>query len=116
MRKPRLTMPGQSLTTLTNWPAVPSGGAFGTFYAMPSGHESWRERANATFLGVPAGSGGVYWTWTDSLYDGTVEFNTTLRINENVPADAKSAVMCRLFGQVLLSHLDQRSLNEACEF
>jgi hypothetical protein len=64
---------------------------------------------------APIGTGGVSWVCTDTLCNGTVEFDTTVRVNGQISTEAQNTVLCRLFSHFVLSRLDQTSLNEACE-
>src|SRR5262245_24352386 len=104
-------MRGLHSTALTNWLAMPSGGASPPNYNMPS---ILGPSINADPAGLPP-MGGVQWQVSDVAADWKARFSATVDITGQLPPNIQQVLLYRLICIYLIAHLADRKLPEACE-
>lgn len=109
-------MQNPSLPALTSWLATHSAGVSPLSYMMPLSQES---QNSPEPIGVDWGilfpSGGFQWLLSDGSPDGAIQINTTVDVMGVLPPDLKLNTVCKMICIYLVSHLNQKSLIEACE-
>src|SRR5271166_1195754 len=110
-------MQGQRSTALTNWLAMPSGGASPQSYTMPLilGPSMTAEPTiSIDWQGLPP-LGGVQWQISDVTADWKAHFSATVDITGQLPPNLQQALFYRMICVYLIGHLHDKSLPEACE-
>lgn len=105
-------MPKEYLTTSTNWPEEPSGGALVTPYAVPSGPNVWNLGRSQLGMNLHP-VGGYEWMSVDEAQDGRVQFLTTMDVTGQLTPELYQTALCRMVCFYIVGRLTGEALTEA---